>query len=79
MHIRRLRCSFCQKTEDQVAKLVAGPRVYICNECVAVATRIMQAPSGPPVRRSRGERLRDRLHRVLQGGRRHEATLVPTP
>ena len=72
MHVRRLRCSFCRKTEDQVSKLVAGPRVYICDECVGVATRIMQAPSNPPVRRSRVKRLRDLFHRVFRqaGGTR---------
>ena len=36
-----LRCSFCEKTEDQVAKLVAGPDVYICDECVTAASRLM--------------------------------------
>jgi ATP-dependent protease Clp ATPase subunit len=36
-----LKCSFCRKSEDQVQKLVAGPDVYICDECVAVASRIM--------------------------------------
>ena len=36
-----LKCSFCLKSEDKVEKLVAGPSVYICNECVAVAARIM--------------------------------------
>jgi hypothetical protein len=41
-----LCCSFCGKTETQVAKLVAGPRVYICDECVAAARRIMD--SSPP-------------------------------
>ena len=66
MRIRRLRCSFCQRTEDQVAKLVAGPRVYICDECVAVATRIMQAPTSPTVRRSRIQRLKDLWHRVFR-------------
>jgi ATP-dependent Clp protease ATP-binding subunit ClpX len=40
-----LKCSFCQKTEDQIEKLVAGPEVYICNECVAIAARIMWEPS----------------------------------
>lgn len=40
--LRRLRCSFCGKDETEVAKLVAGPRVYICDECVAVASRIME-------------------------------------
>jgi ClpX C4-type zinc finger len=32
-----LICSFCQKTQKSVAKLIAGPNVYICNECVSVA------------------------------------------
>ncbi len=51
MSIRKLRCSFCRKTEDQIAKLVAGPRsfagskIYICNECVAVANSVMRAGS----------------------------------
>ena len=42
-----LRCSFCRRHEDEVAKLVAGPRVYICDRCVAVATEMMQAPVDP--------------------------------
>ena len=42
-----LRCSFCGKTERQVAKLVAGPRVYICDECVAIAAKLMQDDSTP--------------------------------
>jgi ATP-dependent protease Clp ATPase subunit len=37
-----LRCSFCKKSEDEVAKLVAGPDVYICDECVVIATRLMR-------------------------------------
>ena len=36
-----LQCSFCKKSEEQVEKLVAGPEVYICNECVAIAARLM--------------------------------------
>ena len=30
----RLKCSFCGKTQDQVKKLIAGPDVFICDECV---------------------------------------------
>jgi ATP-dependent Clp protease ATP-binding subunit ClpX len=36
-----LKCSFCGKNESEVAKLVAGPKVFICDECVEVATRLM--------------------------------------
>jgi len=39
---KRLACSFCGKDEADVAKLVAGPNVYICDECVAAATRIIR-------------------------------------
>jgi ATP-dependent protease Clp ATPase subunit len=44
MKLRQLRCSFCRKTEREVAKLVAGPRVYICDECVAIANHLMNDP-----------------------------------
>jgi hypothetical protein len=30
---KQLTCSFCGKSESEVAKLVAGPKVYICDEC----------------------------------------------
>ena len=38
-----LKCSFCGRDETQVAKLVAGPQVYICDVCVAAARRIMES------------------------------------
>ena len=38
----KLRCSFCGKGEDQVKKLVAGAKAYICDECVAKADHIMK-------------------------------------
>jgi ATP-dependent protease Clp ATPase subunit len=41
-----LRCSFCGKSEDEVQNLVAGPQVYICDECVVVAARLIQAERG---------------------------------
>ena len=44
--LRQLRCSFCYKKGSQVRKLVAGPRVYICDECCTIASRIMSEPSG---------------------------------
>ena len=38
----RLRCSFCNKTQDQVRKLIAGPnQIYICDECVGVCGDIL--------------------------------------
>lgn len=39
----KIRCSFCQKTEDQVRKLIAGPDgAYICDECVGICAEIME-------------------------------------
>lgn len=35
-------CSFCGKDEDQAAKLIAGPGVYICNECVDLCREILE-------------------------------------
>ena len=43
----KLRCSFCRRHAADVAKLVAGPRVFICDRCVAIATELMQAPADP--------------------------------
>lgn len=37
----RLKCSFCGKTQDQVKKLIAGPEVYICDECVELCNEIL--------------------------------------
>lgn len=82
MRIRKLRCSFCRKTEDQVSKLVAGPKLivgpklYICNECVAVASSIMQRnpPPSPAVSHSLLQRLKERWRHLLQRGMSCEAS-----
>ena len=49
-HLSNLNCSFCSKTQDEVRKLVAGPGVYICDECVHLCNDILieeLAESGP--------------------------------
>ncbi len=38
----KLKCSFCGKTQDQVKKLIAGPEVYICDECVELCNEILE-------------------------------------
>jgi ATP-dependent Clp protease ATP-binding subunit ClpX len=38
---RLLGCSFCGKSQDQVRKLIAGPRVYICDECIELCNEII--------------------------------------
>jgi ClpX C4-type zinc finger len=42
-----LQCSFCSKSQDVVDKLIAGPGVHICGECVERCTEIL-AFDGPP-------------------------------
>ncbi|MFW5979355.1 MAG: ATP-dependent Clp protease ATP-binding subunit ClpX [Halanaerobium sp.] len=37
-----LKCSFCGKSQDQVKKLVAGPGVYICDECIELCNEIVE-------------------------------------
>jgi hypothetical protein len=40
-------CSFCTKDKDAVAKLIAGPGVYICNECVGLCDLILAEEPAP--------------------------------
>ena len=56
----RLQCSFCGKSQDEVRKLIAGPKVYICDQCVELCNDILadeyeeelhsaeEQPSGDP-------------------------------
>lgn len=69
---RKLACSFCGKSEADVAKLVAGPRVYICDQCAAQAIRIMEDSTDNESRRLslQGGRLRriyERIRRPWHG------------
>ena len=38
-----VKCSFCGKTQDSVRKIVAGPGVYICNECIGLCNEIIES------------------------------------
>ena len=40
---KNVRCSFCGKSQDSVKKIVAGPGVFICDECVDLCTSIIEA------------------------------------
>jgi hypothetical protein len=40
---RRLRCSFCGKRDSEVAKLLGGPKAHICDACVGVCNKILEA------------------------------------
>lgn len=39
---KQLKCSFCGKTQEQVRRLVAGPNVYICDECIELCQEIIE-------------------------------------
>lgn len=45
--IENARCSFCGKSQSQVKRMVAGPGVYICNECIELCEEIMEVDTLP--------------------------------
>ena len=48
-----LYCSFCGKSQHEVRKLIAGPTVYICNECVELCKDILYEESRSSLAKSR--------------------------
>ena len=46
---RSVRCSFCGKHQEQVARIIAGPGAYICNECVQLCMSILDDAGDEPV------------------------------
>ena len=39
---KQLKCSFCGKNQEQVRRLIAGPGVYICDECIELCSEIIE-------------------------------------
>ena len=50
------RCSFCGKSQEEVKKLIAGPSVYICDECIELCNDCLLYTSPSP-RDQRGSRM----------------------
>lgn len=48
-NMEELKCSFCGKKQNQVKKLIAGPSVYICDECVELCTEIIDEELGEEI------------------------------
>ena len=71
-----LRCSSCGKTQKQVKKLIAGPGVYICGECVDRVSRVLDggAESASGVLRISAEAAGERCS--FCGKRRHQVTAM---
>jgi ATP-dependent Clp protease ATP-binding subunit ClpX len=44
-----IRCSFCGRGQDEVARLISGPGVYICSECVRLCNEILEGEAKHPV------------------------------
>lgn len=77
-----LRCSFCNKPHTEVAKLVAGPGLYICNECVDLSAAIIEEYRDKPVEirlpmweSMTDEQMLDHIPRVLAAADQVEANL----
>ena len=49
----RVVCSFCKKKQDEVKKIIAGPGVYICNECVDLCNNIIDEPDQKTVQQNK--------------------------
>ena len=69
---RELRCSFCGKMQNQVQRLIAGPGVCICNECVELCQSVLEDDM-PASRSSRPQR----QEQQIEAFRREEARLLP--
>ena len=39
---KNVKCSFCGKSQDAVERIIAGPGVFICDECIKVCTNILE-------------------------------------
>ena len=81
----QVRCSFCAKPSSDVQKVIAGPGVYICNECVGLCNDILRAeqlkPSDPGTQlpgweaTMTDEQILDLLPRIAAVGAQTEASL----
>lgn len=81
----QVRCSFCGKPSSDVEKVIAGPGVYICNECIGLCNDILAAERQKPSRAETqlpsweetapDEQLLELLPRVAAAGAQTEARL----
>ena len=81
----QVRCSFCGKSSSEVEKVIAGPGVFICNECVGLCNDVLSAEQGQPSRLPKArlpdwdamtdEQILDLLPRMAAVGAQTEASL----
>ena len=76
-----LRCSFCSKPAPDVRKLIAGPGVYICDECVQLCNEILAgeeisaSPQIPVWENLTDEQMLERLPAIAAAGAQVDASL----
>jgi ATP-dependent Clp protease ATP-binding subunit ClpX len=81
----QVRCSFCTKPSSEVEKVIAGPGVYICNECVDLCNDILGAEHSKPTEPAKqlpawdesmtDEQILELLPRIAAVGAQTEASL----
>src|SRR4051794_27967599 len=81
----QLCCSFCAKPSSDVEKVIAGPGVYICNECVGLCNDILRSEQQDPLdsktrlsaweKEMTDEQILDQLPRIAAVGAQTEAGL----
>ena len=52
---KTVRCSFCNKTQDEVDRIIAGPGVFICDECVELCQSLISAEDDEPFQRRKSK------------------------
>ncbi len=61
-------CSFCGRTEKEVSKLVAGPNVYICDNCIHLCAGIVEKkPPPPPIKSLKPQEIKEKLDAYVVG------------
>jgi len=67
-HLLMHRCSFCDKTEDQVDKLISGKDAFICNECVELCRNLLERrPTPRKLRLLKPKEIKERLDEYVIG------------
>ena len=51
VNVDEICCSFCGKRRSEVRKLISGPNVYVCDECVTLCNEIIEQDETPPPRK----------------------------
>jgi ATP-dependent Clp protease ATP-binding subunit ClpX len=79
--VQQVCCSFCGKADAEVRKVIAGPGVFICDECVQLCNTILETDDGSSrshiavLQAMTDEQILDQLPRIAAAGAQVEASL----